>query len=120
MTTVLRYAAHSITHMKWNKGTTESYYKSCVIPERAIDQMYAKFNHVDPSLDTEGVMVQSNDYIPFVWLSVVPMCAWIDCDMHHLFHGIVARIMLIMEDVFTHEDKNSTLQELVNLRLMEI
>ena len=40
MTTILRYAAHNITHMKWNKGTAESYCKSCAIPERAIDQMY--------------------------------------------------------------------------------
>ena len=82
--------------------------------------MYAAFNQMNPSLDKEGIMVQSNNYIPFVWLSVVPMCAWIDAGMHHIFHGIVARNMLIMEDVFTHKDKNSTFQELVNLHLMEI
>ena len=82
--------------------------------------MYATFNKRNPSLDKEGVMVHSNDYIPFVWISIVTMCAWIDAGMHHIFHGIVARIMLTMEDVFTHEDNNSTFQELVNPRLMEI
>ena len=82
--------------------------------------MYAKFNQMDPSLDKEEVMVQSNDYISFVWLSVVPMCAWIDCGMHQLFHGIVARIMLTMEDVFPHKDNNLTFQERVNPRLMAI
>ena len=106
--------------MKWNKGSTESYCKSCAIPDRAIDQMYVKFNQTDPSLDEEGVVVQSKDYIPFVWLSMVPMYAWIDADMYHIFHGIVARIMSTMEDVFTHEDNNSTFQELVNPYLMEI
>ena len=82
--------------------------------------MYARFNQMNPNLDKEGVMVQSNDYISFVWLSIVPVCAWIYAGMYHIFHEIVARIMLTMEDVFTHEDTNSTFQELVNPRLMEI
>ena len=120
MTTVLRYAAYNITHMKWNKGTTESYCKSCAIPDKAINKMYAQFNQMNLSLDKKGVMVQSNNYITFIWLSIVPMCAWIDAGMRHSFHRIVHRIMLTLEDVFTYEVKNSTFEELVNPYLTEI
>ena len=51
---------------------------------------------------------------------MVAMCSWIDAGMHHIFHGIVHRIILTMEDVFTYEDKNSIFEELVNPYLTEI
>ena len=67
-----------------------------------------------------GEMVQSNDYILFVWLYIVTMRTWIEAGMHHIFHGIVARIMLVMEEVFTDEDKKTTFEDMVNPYLFEI
>ena len=117
---VLRFAAHNIIYERWNKGTTQAYLKSCCVPDRAIDRMYTKFNKMSEDEDKDGVMVQSDDYIPFIWLSKVTMSTWIDAGMHHIFHGIVARIMLLMEEVFTDEDKKTTYEDIVNPYLLEI
>ena len=117
---VLRFAAHNIIYQRWNKGTTQAYLKSCCVPDRAIDRMYAKFNKMSEDEDKDGKMVNSNEYIPFIWLSSVTMSTWIDAGMHHIFHGIVARIMLLMEEVFTDEDKKSTFEDIVNPYLLEI
>ena len=48
------------------------------------------------------------------------MSAWIDADMHHIFHGIVARIMLAFEEVLTDKDRNTPFEDLVNPYLLDI
>ena len=68
----------------------------------------------------DGVEVQSNDYVPYVWRSIVSMSAWIDAGMHHIFHGIVATIMSAMEDVFVVEKKKEPFEDLVNPYLLDI
>jgi len=75
--------------------------------------MYARFNIIDESENIGGVAVQSNYYVPNVWLSIIAMSAWIDVGMHPIFHGVVARIMLAMEDVFTEEDRKGPFENLV-------
>ena len=57
MTTTLKCAAHNSIYKEWNNGTTESYCKSCTIPESAINKMYTQFNQTNSSLDKEGVVV---------------------------------------------------------------
>ena len=47
--------------------------------------------------NAHGEMVQRDDYTPFAWLSCVSVRTWLEAGMHHMFHGIVARIMLVME-----------------------
>ena len=120
MVCALRFAAHNVIHHMWNKGTTFSYLKSCAIPDRVTDKLYTRFNKMDPSNDDEGVEVASNEYVPFVWLSIVCIGAWIDAGMHHVFHGVVARIMVLMEDVMTKEDKKTTFEDIANPHLAEI
>ena len=117
---VIRFTAHNIIYTGWNKGTTKSYLKSCCVPDRVIDNVYAKFKQVNANENLVGNIVQSNDYIPFIWLSKILMSTWIDAGMHHIFHGIVARIMLVVEDVFTDEEKKSTFEDLVNPYLLEL
>ena len=75
---------------------------------------------MDIADDTNGDVVKSNEYIPKNWLSTVAMSAWIDAGMHHIFHGVVARIMLAMEDVFTDEDRKTPFENLVNPYLQKI
>ena len=120
LVSVLRFAAHNIIYKRWNKGTTQAYLRRCCVIDRAIDRMYAKFNKTNEDENINGEMVQSNDYIPFVWLSIVTMRTWIEAGMHHIFHGIVARIMLVMEEVFTDEDKKTTFEDMANPYLFEI
>ena len=120
MLCVLRYAAHNVLHGNWNKGQTQSYAQSCAIPDRVTDKMYDRFHAMDIADDTNGDAVKSNEYIPKVWLSTVAMSAWIDAGMHHIFHGVVARIMLAMEDVFTDEDRKTPFENLVNPYLQDI
>ena len=120
MVCALKFAAHNIIHHRWNKGVTTSYLKSCAIPDRVTNKLYSRFNKMDPSHDDEGVEVASNDYVPFVWLSIVCIGAWIDAGMHHVFHGVVARIMVLMEDVMTKEDKKTPFEDIVNPHLAEL
>ena len=40
--------------------------------------------------------------------------------MHHVFHGIVARVMALMEEIMTEEKKNATFEDIVNPQLSEI
>ena len=70
--------------------------------------------------NANGDIVLSEVYIPFAWLSCVPMRTWLEAGIHHMFHGVVARIMLVMEKVFTEEDNNSTFEDVVNPYLLEI
>ena len=120
MLCALRYAAHNVLHCGWNKGTTKSYLKSCAVPDRITDKMYERFHNMDVSDNIDGVEVQSNDYVPYVWRSIVSMSAWIDAGMHHIFHGIVATIMSAMEDVFVVEKKKEPFEDLVNPYLLDI
>ena len=120
MLCALRYAAHNVIHCKWNKGITQSYLRSCAIPDRVTNKMYDRFNNRDESDNREGAAVQSNDYVPYVWVSIISMSAWIDAGMHHIFHGVVARIMLAMEDVFVAEKKKESFEEMVNPYLLDI
>ena len=82
--------------------------------------MYQKFNKMNKNDNVHEEMVQCDDYTPFVWLSCVSMRTWLKAGMHHIFHGAVARIMLVMEKVFTAEDKNSTFEDVVNPYLLEM
>ena len=118
--TVIRFAAHNIMHSGWNKGATKSYLKSCCVPDRVIDKVHAKFKQVSKNENIERNMVQSNDYIPFIWLSTILMSTWIDAGMHHIFHGVVARIMLLLEEVFADEDKKTAFEDVLNPYLLEI
>ena len=67
-----------------------------------------------------GEAVNSNDYVPRFWRSCVSMCAWIEAGMHHIFHGVVARVMSLLEQFFKDEDKNTKFEALVNSYLLEI
>jgi hypothetical protein len=120
MICAVKFAAHNIIHHSWKKDPTRSYLKSCAIPDRVINKLYTRFNKMDPNNDDQGVEVASNEYIPYVWLSVACMGAWIDAGMHHVFHGVVARIMALMEEVMTEEKKNATFDDVVNPHLSEI
>jgi len=40
--------------------------------------------------------------------------------MHHIFHGIVARVMLAMEDAFAKEDRRGPFEDLINPYLLDI
>jgi len=70
--------------------------------------------------DTDGDAVESNEYVPYVWLSIISMSAWIDAGMHHIFHGVVARIMLAFEEFLTDEDRKTPFEDLVNPYLLDI
>ena len=48
------------------------------------------------------------------------MSAWIDAGMHHLFHGVVHRIMLEMKNVFTDKARQTPFENLANPHLQEI
>ena len=48
------------------------------------------------------------------------MCAWIKAGMHHIFHGVVTRVMSLFEQFFKDEDKNTEFEALVNPHLLEI
>ena len=110
MLAALRFAAHNVVHFRWNKGMTKSYLRICAIPDRVTNTMYDHLNNMeDPEERTEATE-QSNEYVPFVWLSIVSTSAWIDAGMYHIFHGIVTGVMLAMEDVFTKEDKKQLLR----------
>ena len=116
----VKFAAFNIIHAGWNKGTTLSYLKSCAIPDPVINKLFSKFSKMDPCEDEGGIAVNSTDYIPYVWRSGIPMDAWIDAGMHHVFHGVVARVMLEMEDVLSGEDRKTTFHDLVNPYLLEL
>ena len=120
MLCALRFAAHNVFHCRWNKGMTQSYLKSCAIPDRVTNQMYDYFNNMDVFEDIDGGTVQSNGYILYVWLSVISMSAWIDAGMHYIFHGIVARAMLAMDNVFAKKDRRGPFEDLINPYLLDI
>jgi hypothetical protein len=55
-----------------------------------------------------------------MWRSIVSMCAWIDAGMHHIFHSIVATIMMVTEEVFAGEAKQAPFEDLINPYLLSI
>jgi len=79
--------------------------------------MYDELHGLDD--DTEGC-IDDKGFVPYVWNSIVPMCAWIDAGMHHIFHGVVARIMLVMEEVMSGEDKKGPFEDIINPYLIDI
>lgn len=117
---VLRYAAHNVVHSEWNKGQARAYCTSASINERATEKMIDKFHSMKATDDPNGEAVKSNDYVPGIWLTSVAMSAWIEAGMHHIFHGIVARVMLLFEQFFKDEDKNTEFEALANPHLLEI
>ena len=40
---------------------------------------------MDIADDIDENAMQSNEYVPYVWLSIIAMSAWIDTGMHHIF-----------------------------------
>ena len=48
------------------------------------------------------------------------MVSWIDAGMHHVFHGIVAWIMLEMETVLAGEDRKGPFEDVINPYLLGI
>ena len=50
----LRFVARNVIHCRWNKGMTQSYLKSCAIPDRVTNKMYDSFNNMDVSEDIDG------------------------------------------------------------------
>ena len=120
MICAMRYAAHNVLYCGWNKGQTKAFANSCAVPNRVTNNIYDRFHAMDIADDTDGDAVKSDEYMPKVWLSTVKMSAWIDAGMHHLFHGVVHRIMLEMENVFTDEARQTPFENLVNPHLQEI
>lgn len=101
---------------------TISYLNSCGIPERVINVMQEHVK-IKPSHDEntdDPLPIKLEDWIPYFWRSVVAISTWIDAGMHHIFHGVVAVIMQALEVTFTHEKKNTELENLVNPCLLEI
>ena len=64
--------------------------------------------------------LKMGDHIPEVWMSDVTMSAWIETGMHQLFQGIVASIMIAMDDLLTSEKRATSFYLLVNPYLIEI
>lgn len=120
MIRALRFAAHNVAHFKWNKGTTQAYLRSCAIPDRVTDKMYNQLHEMEDSEETTDGACQSDIYIPYVWRSSVSMCAWIDAGMHLIFHGIIATIMKVMEEVFAGEARQVPFEDLINPYLLSI
>ena len=120
MLCVLRYAAHNVLYCGWKKGRTRAYCRSSAIPDRVTDGMYQRFHSMNKENDTDGDAVESNEYVPYVWLSIISMSAWIDAGMHHIFHGVVARIMLAFEEFLKDEDRKTPFEDLVNPYLLDI
>ena len=118
----LRFAAHNVLHDKWNKGVTSSYLKSCAVPDRVIDVMQKHVKNNAPTQDANAFNPADDPeyWIPYIWRSVVGISAWIDAGMHHIFHGVVARTMLAVEEAFTHDLKKTEFENLVNPHLLEI
>ena len=108
--TAIRFTAHNIIYSGWNKGMTKSYLKSCCVPDRVINKVYTKFKDISKNENIERNSEHSNDHIPFIWLSTILMSTWIDAGMHHIFHGVVARIMLALESIFADEEKKQHLK----------
>ena len=52
---------------------------------------------------------QPEEYTPMAWKSDILMFSWIYARMRHVFHGIVAQIMLEMETVLAGEDRKGPL-----------
>ena len=75
---------------------------------------------MDIADDTDGDAIKSDECMPNVWLSTVKISAWIGAGMHHIFHGVVVRIILAMENVFTDEGRQTPFENLVNSHLQEI
>ena len=70
--------------------------------------------------DQNGEAIKSNNYVPKMWLCCIAMSAWIEAGMHHIFHGIVARVVLLFKQFFKDEDKNTKFETLVNPYLLEM
>ena len=117
---VLRYAAHNVLHSGWNKGQARAYCTSASINDRTTEKMIDKFHLMKATDDPNGEAVKSNDYVPGIWLTSIAMSVWIEAGMHHIFHGIVARVMSLFEQFFKDEDKNTEFEALVNPHLLEI
>ena len=75
---------------------------------------------MDIADDIDGNAVEANEYVPYVWLSIIAMSAWIAAGMHHIFHGIVARIMLAFDEVLTDKDRKIPFEDIVNPYLLDI
>ena len=120
MIRALRFAAHNVAHFDWNKGTTQAYLRSCAIPDRVTDKMYKQLHEMEDSEEKTDTASQSDSYVPYVWRSIVLMCAWMDAGMHHIFHGIVATIMMVMEEVFAGEARQAPFEDLINPYLLSI
>ena len=99
-----------------------SYLKSCAVPDRVIKAIHEHINNNVPSKNANvpDPLVDTEDWIPYIWRSVVAISAWIDAGMHHIFHGIVARIMLAVEEAFKSKDKQTEFKNLVNPHLLDI
>ena len=105
MCLALKFSAHNIVHCNWYKGNTKLYLISCAIPERVADQLYHHHDRMEDSRDTNTATALFEAASPNVLLqSIIPVGAWIEAAMHHVFHWVIARIMLLMEEVFAGED----------------
>ena len=121
MRSALKFAAHNIVHCNWYKGHTKSYLSSCAIPERVADRLYDHLDAMKDSGATDTATALFEAAAPKVLQQTsIPMCAWIEAGMHHVFHGVVARIVVLMEEVFKGEDRMGPFEDLINPYLLGI
>jgi len=121
MSSALKFAAHNVVHGGWYKGNTRAYLSSCAIPERVVDRLYHHLGRLEDSEDTDKATELFEAAAPnVIRQTIVPMFTWIEAGMHHVFHGVVARIMLLMEEVFASEDKKTPFEDLINPYLLGI
>ena len=121
MSSAIKFAAHNVVHGGWYKGNTKAYLSSCAIPERVVDRLYHHLGRLEDSEDTDKATELFEAAAPnVIRQTIVPMFTWIEAGMHHVFHGVVARIMLLMEEVFASEDKKTPFEDLINPYLLGI
>ena len=107
----VRFAAHNVRAKVWNKTVMRAYLISCSVPKKVREKVL-----------NNASLVDSDDscIIPRVWQSAMPMHAWIDTGMHHIFHGVVADVMDESEKFMADHKLKSDFETLVNTDLLDI
>ena len=58
--------------------------------------------------------------LPLMWLSSLAMCAYVDCGMHLIFHGVVAYCVAHMEEFVKNHGLTQQFERLANHNLQDI
>ena len=112
----MRYAAHNVRKGTWTKPTMEAYLTSCCVPDKVSKDVWKYCSEKIP----EFMENDDERYIPYIWLSTMPMSAFIETVMHLLFHGIVASIMNVMDRFMSDHGTKTAFEARVNPHIAEI